>query len=210
LYAHCSHLYATDEEQDYHCLLTSDKDSHWWTSCDNQPCRNQYNRIIPAEPAEDPLLVSCSPSQESIVQNLFFHFEDEEYCTLSPIFQPLLVVSPQPVIAIAPSNLFKPPNPIVGEFFRQLLSRPPIRPITQAMSAQNLTLAPKPAVNPTPGSALMQASALAPLSPEDLVYLLAQSVQGLNATVVTLSTLISTVVGALSQQNSSSCSSVVK
>jgi hypothetical protein len=67
------------------------------------------------------------------------------------------------------------------------------------MSAQNLTLALQPAVNnPTLGPALVQAPAPAPLSLEDLVYSLAQSVQGLNATVATLSILVSTVVGALS------------
>jgi hypothetical protein len=45
---------------------------------------------------------------------------------------------------------------------------------------------------------------------KDLVYSLAQSVQGLNATIATLSTLVSTFIGALSQQNSSLCSSVIK
>jgi hypothetical protein len=79
------------------------------------------------------------------------------------------------------------------------------------MSAQNPTPAPQPAVNnPTPGPAQAQAPAPAPLSLEDLVYSLAQSVQGLNATVATLSTSVSTVVGALSQQNGSSCGSVVE
>jgi hypothetical protein len=79
------------------------------------------------------------------------------------------------------------------------------------MSAQNLTPAPQPAVNnPTPGPALAQAPAPAPLSLEDLVYSLAQSVQGLNTTVATLSTSVSTVVRALSQQNGSSRSSVVE
>jgi hypothetical protein len=78
------------------------------------------------------------------------------------------------------------------------------------MSAQNPTPAPQPAVNPTLGPAPVQAPAPAPLSLEDLVYSLAQSVQGLNATVATLSTLVSIVVGALSQQNGSSCSSVVE
>jgi hypothetical protein len=68
------------------------------------------------------------------------------------------------------------------------------------MSAQNPTPAPQPAVNnPTPGPAPAQAPAPAPLSLEDLVYSLAQFVQGLNATVATLSTSISTVVGALSR-----------
>jgi hypothetical protein len=79
------------------------------------------------------------------------------------------------------------------------------------MSAQNPTLAPQPVVNnPTLGSAPAQAPALAPLSLEDLVYLLTQSVQDLNATVATLSTLVSMVVGALSRQNGSSHSSVVE
>jgi hypothetical protein len=79
------------------------------------------------------------------------------------------------------------------------------------MSAQNLTLAPQPAVNnPTPGSAPAQAPAPAPLSLEDLVYSLAQSVQGLNTTVATLSTSVSMVVGALSQQNGSLRSLVVE
>jgi hypothetical protein len=78
------------------------------------------------------------------------------------------------------------------------------------MSAQNLTPAPQPAVNPTPGPAPAQAPALVPLSLEDLVYSLAQSVQGLNATVATLSTSVSTVVGVLSRQNGSSRGSVVK
>jgi hypothetical protein len=78
------------------------------------------------------------------------------------------------------------------------------------MSAQHPTPAPQPAVNPTPGPAPAQAPAPAPLSLEDLVYSLAQSVQGLNATVATLSTLVSTVVGALSRQNGSSCGSVVE
>jgi hypothetical protein len=49
----------------------------------------------------------------------------------------------------------------------------------------------------------MQALIPAPLSLEDLVYLLAQSVQRLNATVATLSISVSMVVSALSQQNSS-------
>jgi hypothetical protein len=51
-----------------------------------------------------------------------------------------------------------------------------------------------------------------PASPslEDLVYSLTQSVQGLNATVAALSTSVSMVVGALSQQNGSSCGLVVK
>jgi hypothetical protein len=78
------------------------------------------------------------------------------------------------------------------------------------MSAQHPTPAPQPAVNPIPGPALAQTPALAPPSLKDLVYSLAQSVQGLNATVATLSTLVSTVVDALSQQNSSSCSSVIE
>jgi hypothetical protein len=79
------------------------------------------------------------------------------------------------------------------------------------MSAQNPTLAPQPAVNnPTPGPAPAQAPAPAPLSLEDLVYSLAQSVQGLNATVATLSTSVSTVVSALSRQNGSSRGSVVE
>jgi hypothetical protein len=74
------------------------------------------------------------------------------------------------------------------------------------MSAQNPTPAPQPAVNPTPGPAPVQAS----LSLEDLVYSLTQSVQGLNATVTTLSTSVSTVVGALFRQNGLSRSSVVE
>jgi hypothetical protein len=78
------------------------------------------------------------------------------------------------------------------------------------MSAQNLTLALQPAVNPTPGPAPAQAPALAPLSLEDLVYSLAQLVQRLNTTIATLSTSVSMVVSALSQQNSSLHSSVVK
>jgi hypothetical protein len=79
------------------------------------------------------------------------------------------------------------------------------------MSAQNPTPAPQPAVNnPTPGPAPTQAPAPAPLSLEDLVYSLAQSVQGLNATVATLSTSVSIVVGALSRQNGSSRGSVVE
>jgi hypothetical protein len=65
-------------------------------------------------------------------------------------------------------------------------------------------------VNPIPGPAPVQTPAPAPPSLENLVYSLAQSVQGLNATVATLSTLVSTVVGALSQQNGSSYGSVVK
>jgi hypothetical protein len=56
----------------------------------------------------------------------------------------------------------------------------------------------------------VQAPAPAPLSLEDLVYSLAQSVQGLNATVATLSTSVSIVIGALSQQNGSSHGLVVK
>jgi hypothetical protein len=79
------------------------------------------------------------------------------------------------------------------------------------MSAQNPTLAPQLAVNnPTPDSAPAQALAPAPLSLEDLVYSLAQSVQGFNATVATLSTSVSTVIGALSRQNSLSRSLVVE
>jgi hypothetical protein len=67
------------------------------------------------------------------------------------------------------------------------------------MSAQNPAPALQPVVNnPTLDPALAQASAPAPLLLEDLVYLLAQSVQELNATVATLSTLVSTVIGALS------------
>jgi hypothetical protein len=49
----------------------------------------------------------------------------------------------------------------------------------------------------------VQTLAPAPPSLKDLVYLLAQPVQGLNATVTTLSTLVLMVVGALSQQNGS-------
>jgi hypothetical protein len=78
------------------------------------------------------------------------------------------------------------------------------------MSTQNPTLAPQLSVNPTPGPAPAQTPTLALLSLEDLVYSLAQSVQGLNAIVATLSTSVSTVVGALSQQNSSSRGSVVE
>jgi hypothetical protein len=70
------------------------------------------------------------------------------------------------------------------------------------MLAQNLTPASQLAVNSTPGPALAQAPASAPLSLENLVYLLAQSVQGLNTTVATLSTSVFMVVGALSWQNS--------
>jgi hypothetical protein len=67
------------------------------------------------------------------------------------------------------------------------------------MSAQHPTPAPQLAVNnPTLGPAPAQALAPAPLSLEDLIYSLAQSVQGLNATVATLSTLVSMVVGTLS------------
>jgi hypothetical protein len=78
------------------------------------------------------------------------------------------------------------------------------------MSAQNPTPALQPAVNPTPGPAPAQTPAPALPSLEDLVYLLAQSVQGLNATVATLSTLVLMVIGALSQQNGSFCGSVVE
>jgi hypothetical protein len=78
------------------------------------------------------------------------------------------------------------------------------------MSAQNLIPALQLAVNSILGPTLMQAPASAPLSLEDLVYSLAQSVQRLNATVATLSTLVSTVVSALSQQNGSSRSLVVE
>jgi hypothetical protein len=78
------------------------------------------------------------------------------------------------------------------------------------MSAQNPTPAPQPAINPTPGPAPAQTPAQAPLSLEDLIYSLAQSVQGLNATVATLSTSVSTVVSALSRQNGSSHGSVVE
>jgi hypothetical protein len=78
------------------------------------------------------------------------------------------------------------------------------------MSAQNPTPAPQLAVNPTPGPAPAQAPASAPPSLEDLVYSLAQSVQSLNATVTTLSTLVLMVIGALSQQNSLSHGSVVE
>jgi hypothetical protein len=79
------------------------------------------------------------------------------------------------------------------------------------MLAQNPTPAPQPAVNnPTLGPAPAQALAPALLSLEDLVYSLAQSVQGLNATVATLSTSVSTVIGALSQQNGSSHSLMVE
>jgi hypothetical protein len=79
------------------------------------------------------------------------------------------------------------------------------------MSAKNPTLALQPAVNnPTPNPAPAQAPTLAPLSLEVLVYSLAQSVQGLKATIATLSTLVSMVVSALSQQNGSLCSLVVE
>jgi hypothetical protein len=78
------------------------------------------------------------------------------------------------------------------------------------MSAQNPALALQPVVNPTLGPAPAQTPTLALLSLEDLVYLLAQSVQGLNATVAVLSTLVSMVVGVLSQQNGSSYGSVVE
>jgi hypothetical protein len=78
------------------------------------------------------------------------------------------------------------------------------------MSAQNPAPAQPAANNPTPGPAPAQTPTPAPLSLEDLVYSLAQSVQGLNATVATLSTSVSTVIGALSRQNGSSRGSVVE
>jgi hypothetical protein len=56
----------------------------------------------------------------------------------------------------------------------------------------------------------VQASVSAPLSLDDLVYSLAQSVQRLNAIVASLSTLVSMVIGALFQQNGSSHSLVVE
>jgi hypothetical protein len=67
------------------------------------------------------------------------------------------------------------------------------------MSAQNPTPAQPVVNNPTPEPAPAQTPTPALLSLEDLVYSLAQLVQGLNATVATLSTLVSMVVGALSQ-----------
>jgi hypothetical protein len=188
----------TNEECNYHHRTSPVEGDLWWALCDTQPCRNWYNRIQPAEPARDLTLVPCSPSQESVIHNLSFHFDDNKHHTLSPPPRPLFVVSPWPVVAALVSNLSEPLNPIVGEFFRQLLSRPPTRPVARAMSAQNPTPAPQPAVNPTPGPAPAQAPAPAPLLLEDLVYSLAQSVQGLNATVATLSTSVSIVVGALS------------
>jgi hypothetical protein len=65
-------------------------------------------------------------------------------------------------------------------------------------------------VNPNISSALAQAIVSALLSLENLVYLLAQSIQRLNATVASLSTLVSMVISALSQQNGLSCSLVVE
>jgi hypothetical protein len=168
-----AHLYTTDEEHNYHCCISLTEGDLWWALCDTQPCGNRYNCIQPAKPARDPAVVPCSLSQEPVICNLSFHFDTDKHHTLSPPPRPLLVVSSRPVVAVPLSASSEPPNLVVGEFFRQLLSRPLTRPVTRAMSAQNPTPAPQPAVNPTPGPALAQAPTPAPLSLEDLIYLLA-------------------------------------
>jgi hypothetical protein len=145
-----------------------------------------------------------------VICNLSFHFEDKENHTLSLPSRPLFVVSPQFVVAAPSSVLSETLNTVVGEFFRQLLSRPLTRPAIKAILGQNPTLALQPAVNLTLSPASIQALISTPFSLEDLVYLLTQSIQGLNATITSLSTLVSIVISALSWQNSSSHSLVVE